>query len=115
MNSREWRTLRIQKLRANPLCERCLAEFGRAVPARCIHHVVPVESGRSEAECRSRCFDFGNLQSLCFQCHSDIHKAERSYTPSVIRERTEERLETWKDRLERRFKNQTNNGKLEID
>ena len=103
MNSREWKELRVRKIQANPLCERCMALHQWVVPAQCVHHVVPVESGRTDAECRELAFRFNNLQSLCYKCHSEIHKAERSYTPTVIRERNEQRLETWEDQMSKRF------------
>ena len=57
MNSREWRELREAKIRANPLCECCQAK-GYVVPSRCVHHIVEVESGRTEKECRDLCFPF---------------------------------------------------------
>ena len=103
MNSREWKALRISKLQANPLCERCLAEYGRAVPARVIHHVKPIEATNSEAEARARAFDFDNLQALCFECHRAIHVADGYHKADTMRERQAERMEQWKDRLAKRF------------
>ena len=102
MNSREWRALRAQVIAEHPLCQRCEAK-GYVSASRCVHHIVPVESGRTEDECRELAFRRSNLQALCYQCHSEIHQAERSYTPKVIKERTEQRLDAWKDGLEKRF------------
>ena len=57
---RAWRDgLRVQKLRANPLCENCEAE-GRAVVARHVDH----KDGDSDNDA------WANLQSLCPPCHS---------------------------------------------
>ena len=50
-NSREWKELRRAKLRAQPLCEKCLAD-GRAAgvaggwirSAHCVHHITPIET-----------------------------------------------------------------------
>ena len=103
MNSKEWRRLRMQVLSEQPLCERCKAE-GYIVAARCVHHIVPVESGRTEAECRDLAFRRNNCQALCYQCHADIHKAERSYTKEVRQQRNDQRLSQWADRLHRMFK-----------
>ena len=94
MNSREWRELRAQKLRANPLCERCQAQ-GYVVPSRCVHHLVEVESGRTEQECREICFQWTNLQALCYQCHAAIHKAARSHSKQAHQKRASDRLQQW--------------------
>ena len=103
MNSREWRKTRARKMQANPICERCLALHGRVVAARCIHHLVPVESGRTEQECREICFRLSNLQSLCYKCHSDIHQAERYQSKEARKQRDADRLEQWKDIMEKKF------------
>lgn len=94
MNSRQWHQLRIQKLRANPLCEICQAQ-GYVTASRCVHHLVPVESGRTDEDCRTLCFQWTNLQALCFKCHSDIHKAERSHSRSAHQQRSKDRLQQW--------------------
>ena len=103
MNSREWRQLRMEKLRANPLCERCLAEYDRAVPARVVHHIKPIEDTNDEMESRRRAFDFDNLQSLCFECHRAIHVAEGYHKAETMRARQQERMEQWKARMAKRF------------
>ena len=102
MNSREWRELRTQVIREHPLCQRCEQE-GRVTASRCVHHVQPVESGRTEAEMRDLCFRRSNCVALCYQCHADIHKAERSHSRQVIAERTCQRLSTWADSLRQRL------------
>jgi len=107
MNSREWRMLRKEIINERPLCERCQAQ-GYVVLARCVHHIVPVESGRTEAECYDLAYRRSNLQALCFQCHNDIHKAQHSFTPQVIKERNEERLSVWADQLMKRYGNKDN-------
>lgn len=94
MNSKEWRQLRVQKLRADPLCERC-HEQGYITAARCVHHIVPVESGRTDDDCRRLAFLWTNLQSLCFQCHAEIHKAERSHSKVAHQQRSKDRLAQW--------------------
>ena len=77
-NSREWKQRRAEKLQANPLCERCL-EAGYVVPARVVHHKTPIETARNYEEMKRLAFcGLDRLQSLCFQCHSDIHKQMNS-------------------------------------
>lgn len=94
MNSREWRELRTAKLQANPLCECCQAQ-GYVVAARCVHHVVPVESGRTEEDCRTLCFQWSNLQSLCLEHHAAIHQAARSHSKAAHKQRSQDRLKQW--------------------
>lgn len=98
MNSKQWKLLRARKLAANPLCERHLEE-GKVVAASVVHHIVEVESGHTEAECRALAFSWANLQSLCRECHADIHKAERSHSKEAHLQREQDRLEQWKSRL----------------
>ena len=82
MNSREWRELREAKIRANPLCECCQAK-GYVVSARCVHHIVEVESGRTEQECRDLCFQWTNLQALW------------SHSKEAHQQRASDRLAQW--------------------
>jgi 5-methylcytosine-specific restriction protein A len=103
MNSREWKALRIRKLQANPLCERCLAEFGRSVAARVVHHIKPIEATNNHDEMRQRAFDYDNLQSLCFECHRAIHVADHYHASDAMKERQKQRLDQWKDQLAKRF------------
>lgn len=98
MNSKEWRSLRARKLAANPLCERHLRQ-GKVVAASVVHHIIEVESGHTEVECRTLAFSWQNLQSLCRECHAEIHKAARSHSLEAHRQRESDRLEQWKSRL----------------
>ena len=100
MNSREWRELRTQVIREHPICQRCEQE-GRVTASRCVHHIVPVESARTETEAFRLAFRRSNCMALCFECHAAIHKAERSHSKEVVQERTQQRLSTWAERLER--------------
>lgn len=74
MNTARWRELRRWKLSRNPLCEQC-AENDKVTPAVEVHHVKPVEDGRSMAEMSSLAYDLHNLRSLCHKCHVNEHKA----------------------------------------
>ena len=116
MNSREWRELRNRKVAANPLCERCLQQ-GVRTSTRVVHHIIPIESGKTEQQCRELAFRWSNLQSLCFQCHADVHGELRSFSTEKIKERQSQRLATWKDSLINRFTNKNNkdNGQQQHD
>ena len=103
-NSREWQELRIAKLRANPLCEECMKQ-GIATSARCVHHVVPIETARTKDEMKRLAIDCGlqGLKSLCFACHARIHKEMGSNTAKIVRQRAEARQDRWADGLISRF------------
>lgn len=67
-----WQMLRRKKFLANPICEDCLKE-GRVTPTEEVHHLIPVERGRDEAEMRQLAYDYNNLRSLCRACHAKYH------------------------------------------
>ena len=103
-NSREWKELRAAKLRANPLCEECMKQ-GIVTSARCVHHVVPIETARTKDEMKRLAIDCGlqGLQSLCYACHASIHKEMGSNTAKIVRQRAEARQDRWADKLMSRF------------
>ena len=105
-NSREWRELRILKLRANPLCEVCEQE-GLVTSAHAVHHRHPIEDSTSKAEMRKWAFMWENLVSVCDACHAKIHKEQGKGTKALAKQRAEQRHERWKDNLINRF---TTNG-----
>ena len=67
-----WKLLRIEKLKANPLCEVC---FKKEVikSAREVHHIIPISTGANRQAKQALGFNFKNLMSLCRQCHKDQH------------------------------------------
>ena len=102
-NSREWKELRIAKLRStNGLCEECMKE-GIVTSARCVHHVVPIETARTKDEMKRLAFDVNNLRALCFACHARIHKELGSNTAKIVRQRAEARQDRWADNLMSHF------------
>ena len=108
-NSREWKELRIAKLRStNGLCEECLKE-GIITSARCVHHVVPIETARTKDEMKRLAFDVNNLRALCFACHARIHKELGSNTAKIVRQRAEARQDRWADNLMSKFVKQEDN------
>lgn len=98
MNSREWRETRMYKLQRNPLCEEHY-RAGKYVAASVVHHIIEVESGKTERECRRLCFDPNNLESLCRECHAEIHKTRGYHTAAAHQRREDERLRQWASRL----------------
>ena len=100
LNSKRWKMLRQEYLRAHPLCERCKAE-GLIRSAIDVHHKVPVESAHTLMEMELLAFDWHNLQALCIPCHASIHKAERSHSKQAHKQREDDRLERWKERQQR--------------
>jgi hypothetical protein len=104
-NSREWKELRIAKLRStNGLCEECLKE-GIVTSARCVHHIVPIETAKTKDEMRRLAIDCGlqGLRALCYPCHAKIHKELGSNTAKVVKARAEARQDRWAYNLMSRF------------
>lgn len=58
-----WQKVRLQHLKAEPLCRHCL-ERGEIVVATDVDHIIPI---RIDPDLR---LDDSNLQSLCHYCHS---------------------------------------------
>lgn len=83
IGSKRWRRLRAWKLRAQPLCEDCLAQ-DRAVAATEVHHVRPLEQAASRAEMDRLAFDPDNLRSLCRECHEAAHRRLASRSAAVV-------------------------------
>ena len=111
-NSREWKELRIAKLRSTDgLCEECMKQ-GIVTAARCVHHVVPIETARTKDEMRRLAIDCGlqGLKSLCFACHARIHKELGSNTAKIVRQRAEARQDRWADNLMSKFIINDNKG-----
>lgn len=67
--STAWRKLRAEKLRRQPLCEKC-EQQGKATPAQMVDHVRPINEGGAA-------LDLENLQSLCHACHNRKSGRER--------------------------------------
>ena len=104
-NSREWKELRAAKLRSTKgLCEECLKQ-GIVTEARCVHHVVPIETARTRDEMRRLAIGCGlqGLRSLCYACHAKIHQELGSNTAKVVAARAEARQDRWIDSLVSRF------------
>ena len=99
-NSREWRELRVAKLRAQPLCEMCQEEGrksgikrGYVRSATCVHHIVPIETATTKDEMWQLAIGCGlsGLMSLCRPCH----------TKEAVQERKQSAFERWKAKQQR--------------
>lgn len=98
MNSKRWKELRTRKLYANPLCE-LHKRNGKVVAASVVHHLTEVESGRTEEECERLAFAWNNLQSLCRECHNEIHAQKKSHSRQSHHDREQSRLQQWISKL----------------
>lgn len=103
MNSQRWQSLRNKTLKERPYCERCQCK-GIQTDAQVIHHIKPIESGHSTEEYKRLAFDPDNLQSLCHQCHADIHRLELgSYGNKGSKMRNDDRHQRWLNDMIERF------------
>ena len=102
-NSREWKELRIQKLRANPLCEMC-QQHGIVRSAHSVHHVVPIETATTIEEMKRLAFcGLDGLMSLCDDCHHKVHEEMKSFSKESVKARAETRQARWADNIVNRF------------
>lgn len=85
INSKEWKSLRLQKLADKPVCEVC-EEAGKSTLAVEVHHRTPVESVSAERQMKRLMFSYNNLLSVCHACHSEIHKQMFSHTKESVKE-----------------------------
>lgn len=103
LNNKRWQEVRrLVITRAQGLCERCMeegkaagVEEGWLTPGVDCHHIVPVESGRTEQEMERLAYDVSNIRLLCIPCHIKTHEEMRSHTKEKVKEN--------KERARRRF------------
>lgn len=84
INSKRWKSLRVDKLKANPVCQECEIK-GVSTLATEVHHIKPVESMHDEESMKRLMFSYSNLMSLCNACHYDIHAAAFSHSKEAIK------------------------------
>lgn len=70
--TRRWARMRALKLAITPLCEMC-ARHDVVRAAEDVHHIVSFMSSDDPAQRIYLFYDFGNLMSLCKECHGKIH------------------------------------------
>ena len=79
LNHKRWAEVkRIVWQRTNGLCERCREE-GFITPGDDCHHIVPVETGRTEQEMERLAYDVNNVRLLCVACHIKTHQEMNSF------------------------------------
>lgn len=98
INSARWRNLRHKKLNNNPLCEVCYNK-GIYVSATEVHHVVPVESSRTYKGMAELMFSFKNLQSLCHDCHVQVHLDMSSHSKVAQKTKASKDTEKFKNKF----------------
>lgn len=102
IKSSRWRAIRAQQLAEHPFCELC-AKKGvyYQTGATEVHHIVPIDSARTEEEAERLAYSTSNLMSLCHKCHSNLHKAEHSHGKEAHQRRAEEELARWIEEAEK--------------
>lgn len=71
VSSVRWQRLALEtKTRAGWQCQDC----GVVTRRLAVHHIRPVETGRTEEEMEALCFSRANLRVLCFDCHAGVHR-----------------------------------------
>ena len=102
INSTRWSAIRVRQLAEHPFCELC-AKKGvyYQTGATEVHHIIPVDSARTEEEAERLAYSPDNLSSLCRACHSKLHAAERSHSKEAHQRRAEEELARWIEEAEK--------------
>lgn len=94
--NKHWRKLRDTYLRENPLCEECLKK-GKVTPAEDVHHIKsPFRGGEINY---NMLLDYHNLESVCKDCHGEIHAAQQGHqSPEMVLQALDELFaELYKD------------------
>lgn len=93
VGSTRWARLALEvKTSAMWQCEKC----GIVTNRLAVHHIRPVEMGRTIEDMEARCFDRNNLMVLCYDCHSKEHARSRS---AEHHQKTEElRVKRWHEK-----------------
>lgn len=84
MSTTRWLRLRAEKLKKQPVCERC-ERGGKTALAQEIHHIIPLERARTDGEMERLCFNFDNLMAVCRDCHRAIHTEMFSHSRAAIK------------------------------
>lgn len=86
LNDKRWKLLRAAVFRrTNGLCEMCLKE-GIYTPGVDVHHIKPVETGRTVQEMERLAYTPNNCQLLCVACHIKVHQDMRTHTKEKVAE-----------------------------
>lgn len=100
INTAHWRSLRLKKLQAQPLCEcdECKVN-GKITLATEVHHVIPVESVATIEQMEALMFNLNNLMSVSHECHALIHKEMFSHTKVNVQKANKRRTQRFIDKF----------------
>ncbi len=98
LRSSVWLRLRRDTLTRHPLCEDCAAR-GLLAPATEVHHITPVDNGRSYTEKRRLAYDPDNLRALCHGCHVRAHLDLGSHSRERVQDRNAAALQEFKNKF----------------
>lgn len=75
-NTSRWHNLRDWYIKQHPFCELCESK-GIVRLAEEVHHKTEFLRGQTEEERWKLLTDVDNLQSLCCECHNNIHYGKK--------------------------------------
>ena len=86
LNSKRWQIVKcIVWRRTKGMCEECL-KVGLKRPGVDCHHIIPVESAKTEQEMEQLAYNPSNIRLLCVACHIKTHQEMLSHTKEKVRE-----------------------------
>ena len=100
MHTKQWKAVRAKYLQLHPYCERCLEE-GRIASAVDVHHIIPVETGKTYQEMEYLCYGNAgsNLRALCIPCHIKTHAEMKSHSRKAHQQRAKDRNAQWLEKV----------------
>lgn len=86
--NKHWRKMRDTYLKEHPICEECL-KHGKVTPADDVHHIKsPFRGGEVNY---NLLLDYHNLESVCKDCHGEIHAQQQGHiSPEKVLEALDE-------------------------
>ena len=112
LNSKQWRELRAWKMKqVNGYCEMCMAEgwYDLQAAGVDVHHILPVETAKTEAEMARLCFDPNNLQVLCVKHHIMVHQQMKSHKKEMVAENKQRARQRFMEANDPNYKAEANN------
>ena len=87
LNSPRWAEVKaFVDARAEGLCERCKRD-GFITPGKDHHHIIPVESAKTEQEMERLAYDWqNNIELLCVPCHIKTQEEMHSHKKEQVAE-----------------------------
>lgn len=112
LNSKRWAEVkRIVFQRTNGLCERCIEEGkaagvseGWLTPGVDCHHIIPVESAKTDAEMERLAYNVNNIRLLCVDCHIKTHVEMRSHYKENVQANKQRKRDMFMQRNDPNYK-----------